>query len=71
MGVRREKALLRRLPVSAVGRWQECAPNGGQIAGLELTGPPGFQRMKAMAKHRSNSVEFKRQQCGSRCQACI
>ena len=27
----------------------------------ELTGDAGFQRMKAMAKHRTDSIEFKRQ----------
>ena len=31
------------------------------LADLELTGTAGFQRMKAMARHRSHSIEFKRQ----------
>ena len=39
----------------------ECAPGGGQIAGLELTGATGLPRMEAMAKHRSHSIEFKQQ----------
>ena len=39
----------------------ECAPEGGQVARLELTGTLGFQRMEAMAKHRTYSIEFKRQ----------
>ena len=39
----------------------ECAPGGGHPAELELTaGTAGFQRMEAMARHRSHSVEFKR-----------
>src|SRR3984885_5606804 len=39
----------------------ECAPDGGQFAGWELTGATGLSRMKAMAKHRIHSIEFKRQ----------
>ncbi len=33
----------------------ECAPGAGQFGEL------GFQRMKAMARQRSHSIEFKRQ----------
>ena len=40
----------------------ECAPDGGQFAELGIDRAlPGFRRMKAMAKHRSHSIEFKRQ----------
>src|SRR6201981_1848533 len=40
----------------------ECAPGAGQRARRELTGGrPGFQTMKAMIRHRSHSIEFKRQ----------
>jgi hypothetical protein len=39
----------------------ECAPDGGQIAGRELTEATGLSRMKAMANNRTYSVEFKRQ----------
>ena len=38
----------------------ECAPMSGQVMYKELTGDAGFQRMKAMAKHRTYSIEFKR-----------
>jgi hypothetical protein len=38
------------------GSSMECAPDGGQFAGWELTRRWGFQRMKAMAKHRTHSV---------------
>ena len=39
----------------------ECAPGGGQDERFGLTIVLGFQRMKAMTKHRSHSVAFKRQ----------
>jgi transposase-like protein len=39
----------------------ECAPDGGQIAGWELTGAAGLSEDEAMAKHRTHSTEFKRQ----------
>ena len=34
----------------------ECAPGGGQDERFGLTIVLGFQRMKAMTKHRSHSV---------------
>src|SRR5512135_2186171 len=39
----------------------ECALRAGQVEASELTVELGFQRMKAMARHRSHSIEFKRQ----------
>ena len=39
----------------------ECAPGAGQVEVSDLTGELGFQRMKAMARQRSHSIEFKRQ----------
>jgi len=39
----------------------ECAPDSGQVVGWELTGPPGFPRMEAMAKHHTYGIEFKLQ----------
>src|SRR5260370_42521857 len=39
----------------------ECVPGAGQVEVSDLTGELGFQRMKAMARQRSHSIEFKRQ----------
>jgi transposase-like protein len=39
----------------------ECVLGAGQVEQQELTHSPGFQKMEAMARHRSHSVEFKRQ----------
>jgi transposase len=39
----------------------EWAPRVGQDEFSQLTMQSGFHRMKAMAKHRTHSVEFKRQ----------
>ena len=39
----------------------EWAPWAGQAGVQGLTPLPGFRRMKAMAKHRTHSIEFKRQ----------
>jgi hypothetical protein len=39
----------------------EWAPWGGRLDQQELTIEPGFRRMEAMAKHRTHSIEFKRQ----------
>ena len=39
----------------------ECAPGAGQVEVSDLTGELGFQRMKAMARQRSHSIEFKQQ----------
>src|SRR5262245_11156935 len=39
----------------------ECAPGAGQVGVSDLTGCAGLQRMKAMARQRSHSIEFKRQ----------
>ena len=39
----------------------EWAPRAGQAGIGELTPSPGFRRMKAMVRHRTHSVEFKRQ----------
>src|ERR1700721_1066442 len=50
-----------RAALAILGRALECAPDGGQFAGWELTGATGLSRMKAMAKHRIHSIEFKRQ----------
>jgi hypothetical protein len=38
----------------------ERAPRAGQIESNELTPKLGFRRMKAMVKHRTQSIEFKR-----------
>ena len=39
----------------------EWAPRAGQAGIRELTPSPGFRKMKAMVRHRTHSVEFKRQ----------
>jgi transposase-like protein len=39
----------------------ECAPDGGHLAGWELTAAAGLSEDEAMAKHRTHSIEFKRQ----------
>src|SRR5260370_12465827 len=39
----------------------ECVPGAGQVEVVSLQGELGFQRMKAMARQRSHSIEFKRQ----------
>jgi transposase-like protein len=39
----------------------ECAPGAGQVEVSKLTGCSGLSEMKAMAKQRSHSIEFKRQ----------
>ena len=47
--------------MSGFGATLECAPGAGQVEVSDLTGELGFQRMKAMARQRSHSIEFKRQ----------
>jgi transposase len=37
------------------------APWAGRLGQQELTIEPGFRRWKPMAKHRTHSIEFKRQ----------
>src|SRR6202035_1696453 len=58
---RRRSMLGQGLFDAILDRLVECAPDGGQFAGWELTGATGLSRMKAMAKHRIHSIEFKRQ----------
>jgi transposase len=51
----------RRISVTQGVGSLECAPGAGQVEVSDLTGELGFQRMKAMARQRSHSIEFKRQ----------
>ena len=53
------RAMCRSRAISLMVR--PSAPRGGQVEQQELTGEPGFQRMKAMCRHRAHSLEFKRQ----------
>ena len=39
----------------------ECAPDGGQIGGWELTGAAGLSEDESHGQHRTHSIEFKRQ----------
>jgi transposase len=39
----------------------ECAPDSGHLADWELTGIAGLSEDGSMTKHRSHSIEFKRQ----------
>jgi len=51
-------AVIRRGKVNSIMEW---APWGGQSAERELTVGRAFERRKPMARHRTHSIEFKRQ----------
>jgi hypothetical protein len=58
------------LPGGGSRRSLEWAPWAGQIVDNELTRQAGLRRMKAMANHRTHSIEFKRQ-VAQECQSAL